>query len=141
MIHVSIPVRAHAALLEAMRTHARATPASECCGALLGRDGGDARRLEQVVPLANGAREAHAAYLIDAQAIRRVERRARDAGLQVVGFYHSHPFGPAAPSATDLEAAWPWFTYVIVDRRGDVTAWRLRDDRTGFEAEDIEWLP
>jgi proteasome lid subunit RPN8/RPN11 len=40
--------------------------------------------------------------------------QARTRGLEVVGFYHSHPDHPARPSATDLaEAHWFGCSYVI----------------------------
>ncbi|HUF12546.1 MAG TPA: M67 family metallopeptidase [Longimicrobiales bacterium] len=128
--------------LEAMLAHARATPARECCGALLGARGSDGRRVERVVPAPNADPDTRRAYLMDAAAIRRIERQAAAARLDVVGFYHSHPDGSVAPSSSDLEAAWPWFTYLIVGdaRAPAVSAWRLRADRTTFEPEELEWV-
>ena len=35
-------------------------------------------------------------------------------GLEIVGYYHSHPDHPAGPSAFDTEHAWPWYSYLIV---------------------------
>ena len=40
-----------------------------------------------------------------------------EAGLTVLGFYHSHPDHPARPSETDRRHAWPYYSYVIVAHR------------------------
>jgi proteasome lid subunit RPN8/RPN11 len=70
------------------------------------------------------------------------ERVAREAGLDVVGFYHSHPDAPARPSQYDLDHAWPWYSYVIVatsrSGAGEITSWVLEDDRSRFAPEPIE---
>jgi proteasome lid subunit RPN8/RPN11 len=62
--------------------------------------------------------------------------------MQLVGFYHSHPDGAAVPSPFDREAAWPWYSYLIVPVRGgaagSVRSWRLRDARVDFVEEKIE---
>lgn len=73
-------------------------------------------------------------YLIDADAVRRLERQASCAGVNVVGFYHSHPHSHPLPSALDLELAVPGFIYLIVEApTGAVRGWQLRDDRSSFD--------
>ena len=51
-------------------------------------------------------------------------------GLDVLGYYHSHPDHPARPSQYDLDHAWPTFAYVIVavaaGAAADMTAWCSR---------------
>jgi proteasome lid subunit RPN8/RPN11 len=80
-------------------------------------------------------------FLIGPDEYRRAERHASDTGLEIVGFYHSHPDHPARPSQYDLDHAWPFFSYVIVSVRegvsGDMTSWRLREDRSAFDQEDL----
>ena len=70
-----------------------------------------------------------ARFLIDPQDHIRARRDARDAGLDVIGFYHSHPHSAAEPSATDLaEASYPNHLYVIVglaDEAADVRVYRF----------------
>ena len=84
-------------------------------------------------------------YLITPEQILKAEREARDEGLYVVGFFHSHPAHPALPSAFDLEHAWPYYTYLIVSvergRVADARAWRLAPDRSRFEPETLEPPP
>ncbi len=122
----------------------RAYP-EEGCGVLLGRDRGDAREVARAVPIQNRREDSkHNRYLIAPEQFRAAEREARDAELDVVGFFHSHPDHPARPSSFDLEHAWPFYSYMIVSvERGqatDMRAWRLAEDRSGFEPETLEVL-
>lgn len=122
----------------AIRRHAEAVYPEEACGGLLGRDNGTGLfRVLVALPVTNAqANERRRRYLISAAAVRSLERRAKDSGLEVVGYYHSHPDAPELPSATDWEHAWPWYVYLIVsvERGGSARyrAWRLAGDRRAF---------
>ena len=101
---------------EAMRAHGEETYPNECCGILLGRS--DEAAGNQVVRLMRAGNtrtdSAHNRYHIAPEELIRAQREARGAGLDIVGFYHSHPDHPAEPSATDLaEAHWMGCSYVI----------------------------
>jgi len=71
------------------------------------------------------------------------ERRVSKEGVGVVGNYHSHPDGRAAPSKFDLEnlAPWPTMSYIVVsvrERRAvDLRSWELEPDRSRFNEEEI----
>ena len=71
----------------------------------------------------------------------RAEKRATETGLQLLGFYHSHPDHPAEPSAFDLDHAWPNLSYLIISvRQGqpkEARSWRLKADRSAFEEEFV----
>jgi proteasome lid subunit RPN8/RPN11 len=131
---LTLPDAVHDRLL----AHAEAAYPEECCGVLLGRIEGDSVRVADLFPVENrdpDARERR--YLIGPGDYLRAERAAEAEGLDVVGFYHSHPDHPARPSATDLaEATFPGFVYTITavehGRAAETTAWRLADDRTRF---------
>lgn len=126
-----------------MEREARDRYPHECCGALLGREeGAGARRLVRVVPVANERREERERrYLVGPRRILELQEEADGEGLEVLGFFHSHPDHPARPSAFDAEHAWPWYSYVIVPVRdgepGRARSWRLRDDRSRFDEEEI----
>lgn len=133
-------IRLNGDALERMTRHARTSYPEECCGALLGSP--DARHILRAVPVDNAREsERRRRYLIGPAALRSLESEAARDGLEVVGFYHSHPDHAAEPSAFDLEHAWPWYTYLILPvttaKVGAPRAWRLRDDRTGFDAESL----
>ena len=105
-------------IYELVRREAEAAYPAECCGILLGAlDGavdGVARRVTQAVPAANASRTPRNHYEIAPLDLIRAERAARQSGVEILGFYHSHPDHPAQPSATDLaEAHWLGASYVI----------------------------
>jgi proteasome lid subunit RPN8/RPN11 len=122
----------------AIRAHGAETYPNECCGALIGRDG----VVSDIFALPNTTEEGpRTRFLVRPQDYKAAERRASDAGAELLGFYHSHPDHPARPSQYDLDHAWPYFSYVIVSVRegvsGDMTSWRLREDRSVFDQEDL----
>jgi proteasome lid subunit RPN8/RPN11 len=139
-------LRLRAVHTEQVHTHlCRAYP-EEGCGVLVGRDEGTERIVERVIPLDNRREgERSRRYLIPPEELLVVERDAREAGLDVLGFFHSHPDHPARPSAFDLEHAWPYYSYLIVSvahgRVAAAASWRLVPDRTRFEPETIEYSP
>ena len=130
----------HADVADAIRQHGVETYPNECCGALLGRD----RDVIATFGLPNTTEEGpRRRFLVRPQDYREAERRARELGVDLLGFYHSHPDHPARPSQYDLDHAWPVFSYIIVAVRAgvpeDMTSWLLRDDRSGFEPEDLTY--
>ncbi len=134
--------------LDALRRHAEQAYPQECCGILLGRREGTARIVSEFVRCANAAPASSAAtcYRVAPEELVRVQREARARGVEIVGFYHSHPDHPARWSDTDLaEAYWPGCSYVIVSvqrgRAGDTTSFLLTGEKQpGFEAETVQTL-
>lgn len=129
---------------DAIRAHGTETYPNECCGALYGAAGADAdaRTVAATFALPNTTEEGpRRRFLVRPQDYREAERRATELGLDLLGFYHSHPDHPARPSQYDLDHAWPFFSYIIVSVRGgvpeDMTSWLLRDDRSGFDPEEL----
>jgi proteasome lid subunit RPN8/RPN11 len=103
----------------------------------------DPSRAQELLPLDDPGRETERnRFLIDPLDQLRVEKDARARGLEVLGYYHSHPDHPARPSIYDREHAWPWYSYVIISvERGvpkDLTSWLLAEDRMAFRAEQVE---
>lgn len=122
----------------AIRAHGAETYPNECCGALIGRNG----VVTDMLALPNTTEEGpRRRFMVRPQDYREAERRAGDVGADLLGFYHSHPDHPARPSQIDLDRAWPFFSYVIVSVREGVsqemTSWRLREDRSAFDQEDL----
>lgn len=123
----------------AIRAHGRETFPHECCGAMLGRDGA----VHEAHPLPNTTEEGpRRRFLVRPDDYRAAEKRARETGLDLLGFYHSHPDHPARPSQYDLDHAWPSFSYVIVSvMAGDdklLTSWLLKADRSAFDEQPVE---
>lgn len=130
------------ALAARIRTHGESTYPYECCGALLGADTDDSREASELYPLINRRDDSpRNRFSITAQDFREAEAAAKAAGLEVIGWYHSHPDHPALPSEYDREHAWPWYSYVIVSVGNGaaqaMASWRLSDDRMRFSPEKI----
>ena len=140
-------MRTHPDILDAIRAHGQATYPEECCGFLLGHATAQGNYVVAASPVENRrATGRKRRYSITPQDYHAADRLARRQGLDIVGFYHSHPDHPARPSATDLaEATFPGYTYVIVSIRdgqpAELTAWSLVTDRSRFDAEAIDLLP
>ena len=123
-----------AALDAGIRAHGQQTYPHECCGALLGRD----NRVTDLLELPNTTEEGpRRRFLVRPSDYRQAEGRATELGVELLGFYHSHPDHPARPSQYDLDHAWPTFAYIIVavaqGAATDMTVWYLKDDRSSFE--------
>ena len=143
-------------LAEKIRAHGAETYPYECCGALLGRDSGlikdyaidergiqVAREVLGLFPLANRNGDSpRNRFMVTAEDVRTADLAAQSQGLEIVGWYHSHPDHAARPSEFDRAHAWPWYSYVIVSvlqgAAMDMTSWRLNDDRQEFSPEAIE---
>lgn len=102
-------------LYEAMRAHGEETYPNECCGAMLGLPNGDGWKVVEAIRAGNTRTDsAHNRYHIAPVELVRIERSARGKGLEIAGFYHSHPDHPAQWSQTDFaEAHWLGCSYVI----------------------------
>src|SRR5215831_8389091 len=100
---------------ESLRRHGEETYPDECCGALVGTFADGRRTVVQVVRCGNtrGDRPQDR-YNIDPKELIAIQRQASQQGLEIVGFYHSHPDHPAQWSQTDFaEAHWLSCSYVI----------------------------
>lgn len=124
---------------EAMVAHARTTAPEEACGILVGILAGGRREVIRAVACRNahaGDRRKH--FLIDPEQHLAAQREAREAGLEIVGFYHSHHNGSAAMSDEDRQQAHPFVSNVILAFRDGVLTearpWRI--DQDGMPAEE-----
>lgn len=128
------------ALRAELQTHVRAGYPCETCGLLLGRRSNGQRDVSRVLPARNLNQERSLdRYELDPKDYLAADREARASGEEIVGIWHSHPDHPAQPSDTDLAAAWPEWSYLIVSVSAegvlDLRSWRLSKD--GFAEEDI----
>jgi proteasome lid subunit RPN8/RPN11 len=113
---VNPEVGMRAAALESVVGHARESSPRECCGLLLGRRGD----IAEVFRARNIADEPESRFLIDPEDHFAARRAARTRGIDVVGFYHSHPRTPAEPSERDLaEFSYAGHLYLIVSVRAE----------------------
>jgi proteasome lid subunit RPN8/RPN11 len=115
-------------VVEQVVSHARAASPNECCGILVGRG----KRIDEAVAARNIAEQQASRFLIDPKDHFDTLRNARRRGLDVVGFYHSHPRSEAAPSATDLaEASYSNYYFLIVGLNAEPADVRLYEFTAG----------
>jgi proteasome lid subunit RPN8/RPN11 len=135
---------------ETIRRHGEQTYPHECCGVLLGRMEGDTRKVEAVIACGNTRSDRPAdRFNIAPQELIRAQRDARARGLDIVGFYHSHPDCAAQWSLTDFaEAHWLDCSYVITsvmqgkaDRTNSFALHGPSEEEKHFDDERLEVTP
>jgi proteasome lid subunit RPN8/RPN11 len=94
-LHLSQPLAA-----QILGAAARAFPL-ECCGLIEGISTEGGWRVTALHEAANLAEEPARRFLIDPQRQFDLIRALRGRETRIIGCFHSHPGGPAAPSATD----------------------------------------
>ncbi|MFW6182007.1 MAG: M67 family metallopeptidase [Spirochaetota bacterium] len=93
-----------------MMEHARQEAPLEACGLLAGKGS----RVERLYRMKNADRSSEH-YSMQPEEQFKVVKDIRNAGLHMLGIYHSHPHSPPRPSAEDIKMALtPGVAYVIV---------------------------
>jgi proteasome lid subunit RPN8/RPN11 len=124
---------------EAIQAHGSEGYPDEICGLMLGNDHvvTDVRRARNII-----VERSRDRYEIDPLDQIRIQREADAAGLDVIGYYHSHPDHPAQASRFDTERAWAGYVYVIVSiekgKAVDANAFVANQDGGPFRAEPLE---
>jgi proteasome lid subunit RPN8/RPN11 len=140
-------LRIEAIQLDAILARAAAGYPFEVCGVLLGHVDAAGVVATDAVAVANQERaEPRVRYAIAPEDLLRLQREARAAGRDIVGFYHSHPDHPARPSETDRRMAAEGLSdgvvHVVVAVEADggavPSAWIFRDASQAFEEEPLE---
>lgn len=130
-------------VLDRIKEHGKRTYPEECCGVLLGKVDREEKVVRDLLEIENEREDQRQRrFLITPEAYQDADKQARKLGLDILGFYHSHPDHPARPSQYDLEHAWAWFCYLITRVENghprESTSWVLRDDRSAFNEDVIE---
>lgn len=102
----------------------KAAAPREACGILFGTDGA----ISGWSATANVAADPRRHFEIDPAALIAALRAEREGGDRVAGYWHSHPSGDTAPSATDAAMAAPDGKLWLILAGGTITAWRAVED-------------
>lgn len=110
-LHITKPI------YDSIRARGEETYPHECCGVLLGQSTPEGWRVASAVRAGNTRTDsAHNRYQIAPVELVKIQREASRQGLDIAGFYHSHPDHPAQWSPTDFsEAHWIGCSYVITE--------------------------
>jgi proteasome lid subunit RPN8/RPN11 len=128
-------LRLPASALAACAAAAAAAFPDEACALLEGEVRGDVVTARALHLAANVAADRRVAFEVDPRALVRLHRETRERGSALVGVWHSHPNGVAAPSATDFAQAYdPHLVWLLtpVTAAGAGTARAFRVARDGF---------
>lgn len=127
-------------LMEEINSHLEKAYPEEGAGFLVGVEG----EVKKIIALSNAREDGarHNRFLFTPQDYLKAELLADTLGLSLIGVFHSHPDCPNIPSEYDREWAQPFFSYLItrVDegRAVNSRSWRLVEDRSKYEEEEIE---
>lgn len=131
-------------ILREIARHGRQAYPAECCGILVGSKG-ERKEILRAYPARN-LREDRPGdrYEIDPLEYWRVDQKLQDEdsiGLEILGFYHSHPDHFPEPSVWDLEYAWPGHSYLIFSlnagEAGRFKSWILDESEVKFNEEPL----
>ncbi|HJP22401.1 MAG: M67 family metallopeptidase [Alphaproteobacteria bacterium] len=110
--------------LRAIETAAEATYPEEACGLLVG-EGAAEVRVTSLHPSDNLADEPGRRFEVDPALSLKLHKSLRHSDQRLVGVFHSHPEGPAKPSAHDLSRAWQpelaWLVTAVAKGRAGAT--------------------
>lgn len=149
-----MPIELNQEQRERIEQHGVEAYPNECCGFLLGREENGNRVIVEVAPIQNAWQSlennpyevrpqdsTRNRSLVDPKDYMRIDRDARQKGLDIISFYHSHPDHPARPSEFDRKHALPFLIYVILAvEKGtprEMTAWLLSNDGARFLPEEL----
>lgn len=125
----------------AVEAHAVAGYPDEVVGILAGDRG--TGEVTRTAPLQNVGSRGRDRYEVDPRELMRAERALEAQGLQIVGYYHSHPDHPPMYSDTDRDHALPDMAYLIQSVGGPAPrpagrrCWRLREDRSAMDEDRL----
>ena len=127
-----------------MAGHGKTCFPKECCGIMLGTWDGESREVTLAIPCKNAYDgEQKDRFQLDPRDQLAADRRARELGLSVLGFFHSHPNEDSYFSSTDLANSWPWYSNVVMSiRDGEFAVARsfiANDDQTSAKVEEIDY--
>jgi proteasome lid subunit RPN8/RPN11 len=138
-----LKARVQSAAVQVLKAHGESGYPHETCGVLLGKSAEGLVEVQEAHACGNANTERAAdRYLIEPKDQLRVEKDARARGLDVVGYYHSHPDHPSQASSTDLAQSWEGVLYLILavekGRASRLQAWWRDSGQAAFSEAEIE---
>jgi proteasome lid subunit RPN8/RPN11 len=119
--------------LEELEDHTKKERPNEACGILAGRES----KVQRVYRCRNVSENPSSRYVIAPEQLIEVFNDVVDRGFEILGFYHSHPAGPAGPSNVDhATATWHGHSYVIL-HPGGINSWKWDEEEGQFVAEEV----
>lgn len=125
-------------------SHAKDSYPNECCGVLIGNTLGSRKIFSSERATNINEERASDRYILDPKELNIIDRQARAASLDIIGFYHSHPDHTDRPSEFDRKEGQPGYSYMIVSvlEGTDVAVrcWTFNKENEPFMEEIISLL-
>jgi len=130
-------------VLDEIQAHMEETYPHECCGLIIGSVESDGRVAATSRRCGNlNTERAADRYELDPKDMLAAQQELEGGPLDIIGIYHSHPDHPSRPSQTDLNHAWPGWSYIIGSvEKGSVASvqsWALTEAADRFEEEVMD---
>lgn len=124
---------------KALYLHAESAYPEECCGILLGKRRGEIRIAYQAIRAENTGDEKQRAthFSMDPLQIAKIEMSAEQDGLEIVGFYHSHPDYEAVASREDALYMLAAHSYPIVSVKDGVCRQMIAFEKSSSESTEV----
>jgi proteasome lid subunit RPN8/RPN11 len=134
------------AALDEIQAHMEATYPHECCGLIIGALEGAARVAATSRRCRNlNTERAQDRYELDPKDMLAAQQELDGGPWDIIGIYHSHPDHPSRPSQTDLNHAWPGWSYMIgsvaTGSVENIQSWELNSSGERFDEESMEIQP
>jgi proteasome lid subunit RPN8/RPN11 len=99
--------------LQIIAQHSKDTFPTESCGIILGKKQDNIKIVTKIFPTKNILKSS-TKYQINSQEQLNIYMKADEMSLEILGYYHSHPFEDTKPSEIDIkEANQPCCSYII----------------------------
>jgi proteasome lid subunit RPN8/RPN11 len=110
----------------------------EACGVLGGIIEEEKNTVVTVYVCRNVSNKPKVTYSIAPEDLAKAFIDIESRGLEILGFYHSHPFGLVKPSETDKTGV-TWYNeyYVISNLKKEISAWKWNRNQRDFIEEEI----
>lgn len=121
-----------------MIDHAKQDAPKEACGILAGKN----ETIEKVYKMINTSDKPELCYFMDPKEQLKIMKDIRNAGMDMIGIYHSHTESEAYPSSKDMELAFydeaAYFIISLEDKNNpQVRAFSIKNN----EIKEFKLLP
>lgn len=126
-------------LFDEIVEHVKREEPFEACGILVGKILDKKRIVEKVYKAKNVSKNPQVSYMIDFDTLKRALIESEREGLEIIGFYHSHPPKLRTPSLVDIsKASWHMASYVIVTMyEYEISSWIWDENEKKFYEEKV----
>lgn len=135
-------IRIPKAVYEEIINHAKDSYPNECCGFLIGNTLGTKKVFNVERGTNTNTERARDRYILDPMEINLMDKQARVLGLDILGFYHSHPDHPDRPSEFDRKMGQAGYSYLIVSvkdgKETSARSWIFESDDEPFKEEAVK---